>query len=162
MPSAGLNIHCQTTPQATNDMENEYRYKVRKTPSNFTFWSMKTASRNPSARAPAMKHRPNRLMLIRAVVQRSLLNRLTYWVRPAQSERGSILELDREMRTVQRMDATYAMSTVAPIGSSAQCAAHAVLRPLRGCFIDRRDAAAALRRQLSTSRSARPLTGSAP
>ena len=25
MPSAGLNIHCQITPQATNDMENEYR-----------------------------------------------------------------------------------------------------------------------------------------
>jgi hypothetical protein len=44
--------------------------------------------------------------LIIAVVQRSEEKRLTYWVRPAQSARGSILELEREMRTVQRMDAT--------------------------------------------------------
>src|SRR4029450_8000619 len=106
MPSAGLNIHCQITPQATNEMENEYRNRVRKTPSNRTFWSMKTASRNPSTSAPTMKKIQKRAVLIRAVDQRSEENRLTYWVRPAQSERGSILELEREMRMVQRMDAT--------------------------------------------------------
>src|SRR4029453_5155989 len=113
MPSAGLNIHCQTTPQATKDMENEYRYMVRKKPSNRTFWSTKTARRNPSASAPTMKNEPNRPVFIRSVVQRSLVKRLTYWVSPAQSERGSIFELEREMRKAQRMDATEAMSTLA-------------------------------------------------
>src|SRR5262252_5522613 len=106
MPSAGLNIHCQTTPQATKDMANEYRYKVRKTPSSLTFWSMKTASRNPNAKAPTMKNNPNRPRLISAVFHRSVVKRLTYWVRPAQSARGSILDVESEMRRVQRMDAT--------------------------------------------------------
>jgi hypothetical protein len=41
-----------------------------------------------------------------SMVQRSLVNSLTYCVKPAQSDLGNILELLNEMRTVHRMEAT--------------------------------------------------------